>query len=435
MQLPFFGLVKQIYPPRNQPDTDDLLQKELTRTRLLDAVLPGQRVLLTAGSRGIDSKPGVLAALVREVRARGGKPFIYPAMGSHGGGTASGQVEVLDHLGITEETVGAPVYDGWESVPIGHTDLGAPVMADRAAVEADHIILVNRIKEHTDFIGQIESGLVKIAAIGLGRQPGAASMHRMAIDIGLQKSLLSTARVLLEKLPILGGVAILEDQWNRLRRLEVVPGDRLFEREPELLTESRAFKPKLPWDRIDVLIIDEIGKEISGTGADSKVIGRIMNRFESECASPFIKRIVVLDLSANSYGNAIGIGMADFTTVSVSSKIDHRVTALNCITGGRPELGKVPIALASDREAVETSFLTMGPCSLETVRSVWIKNTKNLTWLAASKALLAEIPGRSDLERIGEVFELPFGTDRTLRRLETLLPAESASPVPGSTGS
>ena len=360
MQLPLFGLVKQIYPPQEELDTEVLLNKELDRTGLLGAVAPGQKILITAGSRGIDCKPAVLAALVKAVRARGGKPFIYPAMGSHGGGTAPGQVDVLAHLGITEATVGAPIHDGWDSVRIGETEHGAPVFVDRAAVEADHILLVNRIKEHTDFIGQTESGLIKIAVVGLGRQPGAASMHRMGIDIGLQKALHCVMRVLLDKLKILGGIAILDNHYNGLHRLEAVPADRLFEREPELLEESRKHKPKLPWEKIDVLIIDEIGKEISGTGADSKVMGRVMNRFEAECTTPFIKRVVVLDLSKNSYGNAIGLGMADFTTQQIVEKIDRKATALNCITGGRPELGKIPIALAHDREAIETCFLTMG---------------------------------------------------------------------------
>jgi hypothetical protein len=434
MQLPLFGLVKQIYPQSHEPIVDDLLENELRRTNLLDAVLPGQSVLLTAGSRGIDSKPGVLAALVKAVKARGGEPFILPAMGSHGGGTGNGQVEVLAHLGITEKTVGAPVYGGWESVEIGQTGRGTPVFADRAAIQADHIILVNRIKEHTDFIGKTESGLIKIAAIGLGRQRGAASMHRAAVDIGLQESLHATARVLLEKLNILGGIAILEDHFNRLRRLEAVRADKLFEREPDLMEESRAFKPKLPWDRIDVLIIEEIGKEISGAGADTKVIGRIMNRFESECTSPFIKRVVILDLSKKTYGNAVGIGMADYTTEQAIRKIDHQFTALNCITGGRPELGRIPIALANDREAVETSFLTAGTWTPETARAVWIKDTKHLTWLAASSTLLAEIQDRSDLELFGEAFELPFGTDGALTRLEALIPDEMTLSAPGLSG-
>ncbi len=392
----------------------------MDRTGLFDAIRSGDRVLLTAGSRGIDCMPGVLAGLVKAVRDCGGSPFIYPGMGSHGGGTAAGQVAVLSHLGITEETAGAPVYDGWEVVPIGATDIGAPVYADRAAVEADHIILVNRVKEHTDFIGFTESGLIKIAVIGLGRQPGAASMHRMALDIGMQRSLHSAARVILEKLNVLGGVAILEDHCNNLRRLEMVPANRLFERESELLTESRSFKPRLPWDRIDVLIVDEIGKEISGTGADSKVIGRIMNRFEDECTSPSIKRVLFLDLSEDTCGNAIGIGMADYTTRLAAGKVNHETTWLNCLTSSRPELAKIPMALESDREAVETGFQTAGAWLPETVRAVWISDTKHLSRLAASEALLAEAAGRTDLEVFGDAFELPFGDDGSLKRLKDL---------------
>ncbi len=421
MKLPRFGLIQQLYPQDPKPDVDSLLSSELSRTRLLDAIRPGERVLLTAGSRGISSMPDVLSGLVKAVKAAGAKPFIYPAMGSHGGGTAPGQVEVLKHLGITEATVGAPVYDRWDSVDIGRTARGAPVFVDRAAIEADYVILVNRIKEHTDYIGQTESGLIKIAVVGLGRQPGAAAMHRIAIDIGMQNAIHDAARIILSKIKILGGVAILEDRNNQLRRLEAVPAGRLFDREPELFKESQEYKPQIPWEQVDLLIIDEIGKEISGTGADSKVLGRIMNRFESECTTPCIKRVVILDLSENTDGNAIGIGLADYTTRRAASKIDYQKTNLNCITGGRVELGKVPIALASDREAVETSCFTAGMWSPETFRSLWICNTKDLTWLAASQALLQEAVNRTDLKTIGGSFELPFGPDGALKRLKTIL--------------
>jgi hypothetical protein len=421
MKLPRFGLIKQLYAQGPEPDVDTLLFRELSRSHLLEAIRSGERILLTAGSRGISSMPHVLSILVKAVKAAGAKPFIYPAMGSHGGGTASGQVEVLEHLGITEATVGAPVYDKWDSVEIGQTARGAPVFVDRAAVEADHVVLVNRIKEHTDYIGQTESGLIKIAVVGLGRQPGAAAMHRIAIDIGMQNAIHDAARVILSKVKVLGGVAILDDQNNKLRRLEAVPAGQLFAREPELFKESQEHKPKLPWEQVDLLIIDEIGKEISGTGADSKVLGRIMNRFESECTTPCIKRVVILDLSENTYGNAIGIGLADYTTRLAVSKIDYQKTNLNCITGGRVELGKIPIALASDREAVETSGFTAGMWSPETFRALWICNTKDLTLLAASQALLQEAANRPDLETIGHAFELPFGSDGTLKRLKTVL--------------
>ncbi len=421
MEYPRFGIIRQIFPQHPEPDPAAWLDEELRRTGLLEPVQPGQRVLITAGSRGIESKPAVLAALTERIKAKGGRPMIFPAMGSHGGARAAGQVDVLAHLGVTEKSVGAPIYTGWESVQIGRADTGVAVFVDRAAAEADHIVLVNRIKEHTDYIGTTESGLIKIAVIGLGRQPLAEVMHRQAINIGYQKSIHSLARVLLERLNILGGIALLEDHHNRLRRLEAVPAAELFVREPKLLAESQRFKPKLPFSDLDLLIVDEIGKEISGTGADTKVVGRIMNRFEAECAEPKIKRLVILDLSAGTYGNAIGVGLADYTTRNLVDKMDVEATAVNCITGSRPELGRVPIALGSDREAVEAALNTLGLWTPETIRAAWIANTKRLDRLAVSAALIEAVRQRDEIEIEGELFDLPFNDRGDLARLERLL--------------
>jgi uncharacterized protein (DUF362 family) len=422
MILPRFGLIRQLSPNPPEPDVEHLLAEEILRTRLLAEVRPGERVLLTAGSRGINSKPRVLAGLVKVLKAAGAEPFIYPAMGSHGGGTALGQVGVLTDLGITAATIGAAIYDGWESVRIGTTEAGAPVFVDRAALDADRVILVNRIKEHTDYIGTTESGLIKIAVVGLGRQPGAAAMHQVAIDRGMQNAIHDAARVILKHVRVVGGVAILEDRHNTLRRLEAVPAARLFEREPELFRESQEHKPRLPFDRFDLLIIDEIGKEFSGTGADSKVLGRIMNRFESECTEPTVKRVVMLDLSEKTHGNAIGIGLADYTTLGLVGKIDYRKTNLNCITGGRVELGKVPIALATEREAIETALNTLGLWTPDSLRALWVSDTKHLSILAASEALLRESAQRADLAVDDRpLFGLPFHADGALKRLKTFV--------------
>lgn len=422
MILPRFGMVRQLSPNPPEPNVERLLAEELARTHLFAEVRPGERVLLTAGSRGINSKPKVLAGLVKALKAAGAVPFIYPAMGSHGGGTAAGQVGVLADLGITAESIGAPIYNGWDSVRIGTTEVGAPVFVDRAALDADRVVLVNRIKEHTDYIGTTESGLIKIAVVGLGRQPGAAAMHQVAIDRGMQNAIHDAAKVILKHVKVIGGVAILEDRHNTLRRLEAVPAARLFEREPELFRESQEHKPRLPFDRVDLLIIDEIGKEFSGTGADSKVLGRIMNRFESECTAPAIKRVIMLDLSEKTHGNAIGIGLADYTTRGLVAKIDHQKTDLNCITGGRVELGKVPIALATEREAIETGLNTLGLWTPDSLRALWVSDTKHLSVLAASEALLREAAGRADLAAVDTRFELPFLSDGTLKRLKTMVP-------------
>lgn len=417
MDLPKFGMIRQLWPEHPEADIEGWLDAEFKRTGLLEVIKEGDQVLLTAGSRGIKSKPAVLAAIVARVKARGGVPLIYPAMGSHGGATAEGQVKVLANYGIIEENMGAPIYDGWDIVEIGSTELGATVYADRAVVDADHVILCNRIKEHTDYIGPTESGLIKIAAIGLGRQPCAEFMHRQSVNIGYFRSIQSVTRVMVEKLNIIGGVAILEDHYNQLRRLEAVPVEILFDREPELLKESQEFKPKLPFKELDLLICEEIGKEISGTGADTKVVGNIMKKFEAECKEPKVMRLVILDLSDHTYGNGTGLGLADYTTQRLVDKLDLKATAINCITGGGPELGRIPIALDTDREAIEAGLLTAGLWTPDKVKVAWITNTKAISTLAVSEALFEEAKGRDDLEAVGELFEIPLDADGNLTRL------------------
>lgn len=423
MSFPRFGLVRQLFPETPAPRPDEWLDDELKRTNLLAPIKPGQKVLITAGSRGIDSLPEVIKALVGRVKAVGGEPFIYPAMGSHGGGTAAGQVDVLKHLGVTEQTMGAPVYDKWDLVEIGRTVGDAPVIVDRAAVEADQIILVNRVKEHTDYIGPHESGLMKIGVIGLGRQGGAQAMHRLAVNITYTKAIHAAAEVLLDKLNILGGVALLENHHNQLRRLAAVPADRLLEEEPALLAESRKWKAGLPYDDLNLLLIDNIGKEISGTGADTKVVGRIFNRFEQECDKPFIGRLIIRDITPNSYGNAIGIGLADYTVRRLVDKIDYAPMDLNCITGSRPELGRVPITLANDRQALETGFGTIGMWTPDQVAAVWMSDTKHLDYLAVSEGLFRRAAERDDLEPIGDLFPLTFDNNGQLGWLTDLIPA------------
>ncbi len=289
MEFPKLHILEQDFKPAPPLDVPSCAREKLERTGLLDAVKPGQTVLITAGSRGVGCMVEVLAAVAAAVKAKGGRPLILPAMGSHGGGTAEGQIDVLKHLGQTSETLGAPIHDRMEPVVVGEAEK-CPVYADRAALEADHILIVNRVKEHTEFIGAIESGLLKMAVVGLGRVAGAEVMHQLAVRISYVQAITAIARVLFQKLPILGGLAILEDKTNTLRRLEAVLAAAVFAREPELLLEARQHHASLPFDQLDVLLVDEIGKDISGAGFDTKVIGRIMNIYEKECERPRITR-------------------------------------------------------------------------------------------------------------------------------------------------
>ncbi len=292
-------------------------------------------------------------------------------------------------------------------------------------IEADHILIVNRVKEHTEFIGEIESGLLKMAVVGLGRVAGAEVMHQLAVRISYVKAIQAMARVLFQKLPILGGVAILEDKTNTVRRLEAVPAAAVFEREPQLLAEARQHHASLPFDRLDVLLVDEIGKDVSGAGFDTKVIGRIMNIYEKECERPRITRIVLRDLSARTGGNAIGLGLADYVHRRVVDKMDAGMTALNCITAVAPEKARIPIVETSDRLALEDAFRSIGLWNTASVRLAWIINTSDLRRLAVSPALAAEARAKG-LAVSGESFPLPFGNDGELKDLRQVLDGMAA---------
>jgi len=425
MELPQLQLIDQGFATGSRLDARRGTLEELATAGLLGGVQPGHTVLITAGSRGVACMTEVLRGVVAFVKAAGAKPLILPAMGSHGGGTAAGQIAVLEHLGQTPETLGAPIHDRMEPVEIGEAE-GCPVYADRAAVEADHIVIVNRVKEHTEFIGEIESGLLKMAVVGLGRIVGAEVMHQLAVRISYVKAIQAIARVLFRKLPIRGGVAILEDKTNTVRRLEAVPAATVFEREPQLLAEARQHHASLPFDQLDVLLVDEIGKDISGAGFDTKVIGRIMNIYEKECERPRITRIVLRDLSARTGGNAIGLGLADYVHRRVVGKMDAAMTALNCITAAAPEKARIPIVQDSDRQALEAALRSIGLWNAQSVRLAWIINTSDLRRIAVSSVLAAEAREKG-LTVSAESFALHFGNDGELKGLRPVLEAMTAA--------
>ena len=422
MSLPRMQLIRQVFPASNRPDPAQALNAELARTRLLEPVGPGQKVLITAGSRGIECLAEVLAALVSAVKERGAAPVIYPAMGSHGGGTAAGQPEVLEHMGLTEARLGAPIHRELEMVQVATVHDRVPVYVDRAVAQADHVILVNRVKEHTEYIGATESGLLKMTVVGLGRHLGALTMHQLAVRISYEKAIMAIAQAIYANTKVLGGVALLEDHHNRLRRLEAVPVAQIARDEARLLAESQLTKPTLPFASLDVLLVDEMGKDVSGAGMDTKVIGRIMNIYEKECETPRILRVVVRDLTEKTYGNATGIGLADFITRRAADKIDQRLTTFNCITAAAPEKARLPIALANDREAVQAALDTIGLWTPESLRLAWIVNTKDLEYLAVSPACLAEVAGRPDLDLVGPGLDLDFDAQGAAPFLRGLLP-------------
>lgn len=421
MNFPKMALLKQNFEIGPAVNIEERILQESNRTGLLTAIKRGDNVLITAGSRGIGCMPDVLKSLVAAIKQAGGRPMIFPAMGSHGRGEAQSQVNVLKHLGITESCMNCPVYDKLEMVQIGTVMDDCPVYVDKVVQEADHILLVNRIKEHTEYIGDTESGLLKMTVVGLGRQIGAEKMHRLAVNISYQKAIHAIAAKIFEKTHMLGGVAILENQLNRLQKIEVVPADDIFEREPVLLKESQQYKAKLPFDDIDVLVVDEIGKEVSGSGMDTKVIGRIMNVYEKECEKPKIMRIIVRDLSETTDGNALGIGLADYTTRRVVDQIDFQALNLNCITASAPEKARIPITLPDDKAVLEAALRTIGQWTPEQVKIVWIHNTASLQWMAVSESLAVLADKNKNIDVHGPLFDLSFDSGQNLLGIRKIL--------------
>jgi hypothetical protein len=372
-------------------------------------ISPGMRVAITAGSRGIANIPQIIRAVVQELKKRGAAPFIVPAMGSHGGATAEGQVEVLRGLGITEEYCGAPILSSMEVVEVGTTSAGMPVHVDKHAWEADGIILMGRVKVHTDFkspIG-IESGLMKMAAIGLGKHKQALLLHSHGVR-GIRDMMPEVARVVIEKAKILCGIAILENALEQTAKIEVVPTGKIEEQERKLLKESAAFMPKLPAEDIDILIVDEIGKNYSGTGMDTNIIGRMRIHGVEEPASPRVKYIIAGDLSDESHGNALGIGLADLTTKRLFEKIDFQKMNENVITSTFIQRGMIPLVLANDQEALYVALRSNWGINPKDARIMRIPNTLHLEYLFVSEALLPEMKELKHVEIIGEPQDISF---------------------------
>ena len=360
---------------------------ELSGSGILDSVGPGARIALTAGSRGIVNYADIIAEAVLALRTRGARPFLVPAMGSHGGATAEGQRALLEGMGITEATVGAPIESSMEVTQVGVTDDGLPVNIDRTAAAADGILLINRIKPHVGFRGKYESGLFKMMAIGLGKQHGAGLCH----DLGFGKmgeNVEKIARVVLGTGKIIGGVATTENAYHETARVEVLRPEAIADREPELLEEAKALLPVLPIDPVDVLVIDRIGKDVSGTGFDTNVVGRYHTPYAS--GGPSVTRLVILDLTEASHGNANGIGIADFTTERLYEKMSFVDTYPNSLTSTVPISVKLPMVLPSDRLAIQAGIRTCNIRSKEHVRLVRIRDTLSMSSILVSENLVEE---------------------------------------------
>lgn len=379
------------------PGLDVAATVEAELRGLLPAVRRGHSVAVAVGSRGIARIGEVVEAVVRVLRAAGADPFLVPAMGSHGGASEEGQRAVLAGLGITDRI--APVRASMDTVSLGTVD-DVEVHVSTEALTADHVLLVNRVKSHTSFSGRIESGLAKMAVIGLGKRRGAEELHRLP-PTQLERRLLAAYSLLRTRLPLLGGLAVVESRDKRLRGLHLLRPEEIGgEREAELLVEARRHEARLPFDEIDVLVVDRMGKEISGTGMDTNVLGRRMVRGSAEPPGPVVTNVVVLEVTPGSEGNAVGLGLADFVPVSILGRVDLVATYANALTAGLQgvQRAQIPIALATERDAVTAAVMTAGLARPEDARIVRIRSTLALDELLVTPNLLGPDSGVEPVE-------------------------------------
>jgi hypothetical protein len=397
--------VRQTFARPRLTDVGAGVRSALGSARL--SIKRGDTVAVGAGSRGIANIDLIVKATVDWLKEFGARPFVFPAMGSHGGATPDGQRAVLAHYGITEVTMGCEIRATMDVVRVGEA-LGLPVWLDRIASEADWIGLVNRVKPHTDFKGSIESGLFKMMTIGLGKYKGATQYHRANVNHGYETVITAVGREMLQKARIGFGLGIVENGYDETARVEAFNAADLEAGERQLLKDAREWMARLPFSPIDVLVVEQVGKNISGLGMDTNVIGRPSNPHEPFPADPKILWIVALDLTEESGGNATGIGNADFTTRRLAEKVDWKVTAINCLTACAPNGAKLPLVFDSDREAVENALSCIGLTEPADARMIRVRNTLMLGEIECSEAFLPEIAERPELAVTGEAQPLAF---------------------------
>lgn len=412
-EVPIPGMcrVRQRFARDGISDVAAVLREKLNDEKLKARIRPGMRVVLTGSSRQIANMPLILKELAAFVRAQGGEPCIIPAMGSHGGATAEGQKALLEGYGITEDYCGCPIFSSMETVRVGQLPDGDEVRMDRFAHEADAVIVVGRIKAHTAFRGPYESGLVKMMAIGMGKRAGADSLHRAGFGV-MGERLPLYAKVVFDNCNVIFGVAPIENEFDQTCRIEVIPAEEIFDREPELLRYAKSRLPRILLPETDVLIVGEIGKNFSGSGMDPNVTGT----FGTPYATGGIRkqRVVVLDLSEQTHGNFIGLGMADTTTKRAFEKLDTNAAYFNMLTSTVLCVGKIPMVLEDDKLAIQAALKTLTQVDRENIRVVYLKNTLSLETIMVSEALLEQVRGRDDMEILEQPHPLSFDSEGRL---------------------
>lgn len=414
-QYPLMFRVRQHFEAPRVDDIPATVAAELARLNLGEKIKPGERVAITAGSRGIANIHVVVRGIAQHIRSLKGEPFIVPAMGSHGGGTAEGQRQIIEGYGVTEEYCGCPIRASMETVIVCQAAEGFPVHFDKHAFGADHVVVCGRVKPHTGFVGDIESGLMKMMLIGLGKHEGAKIYHRAIQNYSFGQILRSVAREVLARCRVVAGVAIVENAYDQTAKIAAVAPQEFEPREKELLLLARAWLPKLPFKTADLLIIDEIGKNISGTGMDTNVIGRKYNDHAAiDSEWPKVKRIHVRGLTHATHGNATGLGIAEFCRNQVVEEMDPVKTAINCITGGHPTAAMVPIHFATDRECIDAALSCIGLVDPPDAKVQWIRNTLQVAEVECSAPYYGEAKERKDLTILEEPRPMPFGADGNL---------------------
>ncbi len=405
VKIPKMFRVRQKFQRDSIENVPQALREKLDASGMGQRIRPGMRVVLTGSSRQIDHMPEVLRELASWLKDLGANPYIIPAMGSHGGATDEGQRQLLEGYGITEAFCGCPIYSSMETVQIGHLADGDEVRMDKFAHESDAIILVGRIKAHTAFRGTYESGLVKMAAIGLGKREGADSLHKHGFG-KLAERLPPSAKIVMENSNIVFGVGLIENEFDETCRVEIVPTEQIFDEEPKLLNYAKTRLPRLLFPETDVLVVREIGKNFSGSGMDPNVTGTFGTPFASGGIQK--QRVAVLDISEESHGNYIGLGMADVSTKRAFEKLETNSTYFNMLTSTVLGVGKIPMILEDDKLAIQTAIKTLNFVDKNHVRMIYIKNTLTLDVILVSEEFWEECQGREDLEILEAPRELSF---------------------------
>ena len=411
IKLPQIMKVSQTFDNTKLDDVEGDLNQKLIDKNIKDKIKQGMKIAITGGSRGISSYKELMKTIVSFVKKCGATPFIVPSMGSHGGGTSEGQENMLKKLGITKESVGCEIISSMDVVEVGRTSKDLPVYIDKNAANADGIILLNRVKLHTSFRGKYESGLIKMMAIGLAKRKGADMTHFLRYE-NMAENLVEVGKIALNNLNIICGVASIENGYNEVADLFVLHKDEILQEEPKILEKSKRLMPRIYLDDIDVLIVNEIGKNISGTGVDTNIVGR----FHTNAASggPNTVKLGFLDISEKSGGNGNGMGLADFVSKKFFRKIDFESTYINAITSTEPNSVKLPLVLDNDKYVFQGCVKLCGVKNIQDIKLVIINNTKELDEIYMSKSAFENAVDKSKVKKESELFDIPFDEEGNL---------------------